>query len=269
MIAALGLDPIRLAVVRFKSTTVSHETVGPAATGPPDPPVDAAEDAHAGNRPPAKAVHGVSGLDNNGSCPAKRGQWGRLEEQRMNDANSPWQPPDAKRPAPTASSFEPPGPSWSRGTLVAVVGAGVGWGIVVFYGMARLFSDEETNCTARRGSAYQDCLRSSDLNGLGAQALALGLAVMGCVLIARDARRSSLVGQRQLGRNAAVAVSGSLLVISVALWIWGLHGGWAPDRPFNYEPVPHSTANTIMVTGLLTGAAVGGFWPLARTKRAG
>jgi len=187
----------------------------------------------------------------------------------MNDAKSPWQPPDAKRPTPTASSVEPPGRSWSRGTLVAVIGAGVGWGIVVFHGLARLFSDEATNCTARRGSAYQDCLRSNDLNGLGAQALALGLAVMGCVLIVRDARRSSLVGQRHVGRTVALALSGSLLVMSVALWIWGMRGGWAPGRPFSYEPVPHSTANTIMVTGLLIGAAVGGFWPLARTKRAG
>lgn len=187
----------------------------------------------------------------------------------MNEANSPWQPPDANQPAVTARSIEPPGPFWTRGTLVAVVGAGVGWGILVFYGMARLFSDEGTNCTARRGSGYQDCLRNNDLNGLGAQALALGLAVMGCVLIARDARRSSLAGQRQLGRNSALTVSGSLLVMSAVLWIWGIHGGWAPDRPFGYEPVPHSAANTIMVTGLLVGAAVGGFWPLPRTKRTG
>ena len=70
-------------------------------------------------------------------------------------------------------------------------------------------------------------------------------------------------------RNAALAVAGSLLVTSIVLWIWGLHGGWAPGRPFDYEPVPHSTANTIMVAGLLIGAAVGGLWPLARTKRSG
>jgi hypothetical protein len=208
-------------------------------------------------------------IECNGDLATTRRQWGRLEMQRMTDANSPWQPPDSKQPALTAGSIEPPGSSWTRGTLVAVVGAGVGWGIVGFFGMARLFSGEETNCTARRGSAYQDCLRSSDLTGLGAQALALGLAVMGCVLIARDARRSALVGQRQLGRNVALAVSGSLLVMSVVLWIWGIHGGWAPDRPFSYEPVPHSAATAIMVTGLVVGAVVGGIWPLARTERKG
>ena len=186
----------------------------------------------------------------------------------MNDANSPWQPPDAKRPAPAVSSVEPSAPSWRRGTLVAAVGGGIGWGVVVFYALARLFSDEQTNCTARRGSAYQDCLRSSDLNGLRAQALALGLAVMGCVLIWREARRSSLMGHRQLGRNMALAVSGSLLAMSIVLWIWGLQGGWAPDRPFDYQPVPHSTANTIMLVGLLIGTAVGGLWPLARASGA-
>jgi hypothetical protein len=187
----------------------------------------------------------------------------------MSDANSPWSPPDAERPDLAASSVEPPVPSWTRATLVAVVGAGVGWGIVVFSGMARVFTGEETNCTARRGSAYQDCLRSNDLTGLGAQAVALGLAVMGCVLIARDARRSSVLGQPQFGRNAALTVSGSLLVISVVLWIWGVNGGWAPDRPFDYEPVPHSVAHTVMVVALLFGSAAGGFWPLSRAKRTG
>lgn len=186
----------------------------------------------------------------------------------MNDAYSPWQPPDTKRPVTTASSFQTPGPSWSRSTLVALVGAGVGWGIVVLYGFARIFSGEETNCTARRGSSYHDCLRSNDLNGLGAQAVALGLAVMGCVLLARDGHRSSRVGRLRTGRNAALAVSGSLLVTSIVLWIWGLHGGWAPARPFDYVPIPHSTANAVMAAGLLVGAAVGGFWPLP-AKRAG
>jgi hypothetical protein len=187
----------------------------------------------------------------------------------MSDANSPWQPPDAMPSPMMAGSFEPPRPSWSRAALVALVGAGIGWGIVLLYGMLRLFSGEETNCTANRGSAYQDCLRSNDLNGLGAQALALGLAVMGCVLVARAARRSPRAKERPFGQSAALAVSGSLFVASIALWIWGLQGGWAPDRPFDYEPVSHTTANMIMATGLLIGAAVGGVWPLGRTKIAG
>jgi hypothetical protein len=186
----------------------------------------------------------------------------------MSDANSPGQPPDAMPPPVMAGFFEPPRPSWGRAALLALVGAAVGWGIVVLYGAVRLFSDEGTNCTANSGSAYQDCLRSNDLNGLGAQALALGLAVMGGVVVARDAPRSSRARERPFGRGAALAVSGSLFVTSIALWIWGLQGGWAPDRPFDYEPVPHATANTIMATGLLIGAAVGGVWPLVRTKRA-
>lgn len=49
----------------------------------------------------------------------------------------------------------------------------------------------------------------------------------------------------------------------------GRQGGWAPDRPFDYEPVPHMTANTIMAAGLLIGTAVGGVWPLGRTEHAG
>lgn len=165
----------------------------------------------------------------------------------------------------TAGTSEPPASSWSRGALVASVGAGVGWGIVVFYGFARMFSGEETNCTARRGASYQDCLRSNDLSGLGAQALALGLAVMGCVLLLREGFRSSSARRRLAGWNAALALSGSLFVVSIMLWIWGLHGGWAPARPFDYEPVPHSSANAIMVAGALIGAAIGGCWPL-RTK---
>lgn len=185
----------------------------------------------------------------------------------MSDENSPWQPPNAMPPPVMAGSFEPPRPSWSRAALVALVGPAVGWGIVLLYGMVRLFSGEETNCTANSGSAYQDCLRSNDLNGLGAQAVALGLAVMGCVLVVRDALRSSQARGRPFARGAALAVSGSLFVTSIALWIWGLRGGWAPDRPFDYEPVPHATANTIMAAGLLIGAAIGGIWPLGRTKR--
>jgi hypothetical protein len=185
----------------------------------------------------------------------------------MSDANSPGQPPDAMPPPVMTGSFEPPRPPWSRAALVALIGAAVGWGIVVLYGIVRLLSDEETNCTANSGSAYQDCLRSNDLNGLGAQALALGLAVTGCVLVARDALRSSRARERPFGLGAALAVSGSLFVTSVALWIWGLQGGWAPDRPFDYEPVHYTTANTIMATGLLIGTAVGGVWPLGRTKR--
>lgn len=186
----------------------------------------------------------------------------------MNDADSPWRPPDAERRVMMAGSFQTPGSSWSRSARVALVGAGVGWGVIVLYGLARVFSGEETNCTARRGTSYDDCLRSSDLNGLGAQALALGLAVMACVLLARDGHRTSRTERQRTRWNAALAASGSLLVASIVLWIWGLHGGWAPARPFDYVPIPHSTANAIMAGGLLVGAAVGGAWPLP-AKRTG
>jgi hypothetical protein len=174
----------------------------------------------------------------------------------MDNEPSPWPPPVA------TASVGRGGGQWSRACRVALIGSGIGWGLVGLFALMRLFSGEETNCTANRGGAYQDCVRSGDQTGLVVQAIAFGLAAMGCILLARDSARRSHDATAHSGWRIASAASSLLVLASVALWIWGLQGGWAPDRPFAYEPVPNSTANTIMVVGLLAGALVGGAWPL-------
>ena len=72
---------------------------------------------------------------------------------------------------------------------VGLVVAVVGWVIFGFTALIAFFSGEETNCTANRGQAYQDCVRNSDLTGLRIQGLVMGLAMIAIVLTAVPIRR--------------------------------------------------------------------------------
>lgn len=231
-----------------------------------------------------------------------------------------WYPPeshlDSTPPAPAGPPLPPtPGRESSRIRvrtrqvsrlytvgLVATIVAGVALG---FFWALTLSVGEETNCTAHRGSAYQDCLRANDLNGVPIQAAVTGLAAFGFVVLTGDALRGRLhklprfsnqkasdatardaddrreheqTSPRPLPATSArpslltilavTVLSGGLLVLCVLTWIWGLQGGWAPDRPFPYEPIAKSEANNTIVIGLFVGATAGALvatWPPTKT----
>jgi hypothetical protein len=172
-----------------------------------------------------------------------------------------------------------------------------------FFWMLTLLIDEEINCTAHRGSAYQECVRASDLNGMRIQAAIAGLAAFGFVLlvgepllrrglspsspnpegpggVAETDERSEVegrgpgwapatsTGRSDLGVSAVAAVlSGVLLVGCVLTWMWGLQGGWAPERPFPYEPIANSEGNITILVGFAVGAVSGAALPLLRSLR--
>ena len=144
---------------------------------------------------------------------------------------------------------------------------GAGWVILGFFAALTAFTGEGTNCTANRGDRYQSCVRNGDLTGLIAQAAVVGLAAMAVVVMLRGwgRQREAVLADSRLW--VATAVLAGLLVVSGLSWIWGIQGGWAPSRPFPYEPVTTTQANTIMVAGLLVGLLVGALVPLERDHR--
>lgn len=157
-------------------------------------------------------------------------------------------------------------PRKSRAPIVAFVASATGWAILGFAELVVWFSGEEINCTANRGDAYQSCVRSSDLTGLGIHSVAIGLAMVGLVVTFRGLHQQRQTQERDLKQWAAVALSISLVVASVLVWIGGNLGRWEPDRPFPYDPVATSQANTIMATGVLVGLLVGALFPLGRRE---
>jgi hypothetical protein len=174
------------------------------------------------------------------------------------EGSAPWLPP--KR----GEMYGLAGPP--RGTVAALWVSGAGWILLGAFMMLRAFVGEEENCTANRGGAYQSCVRSSDITGLLVQALVIGLATAGLVLVLRGWRRRR--GEQSKGRavRIAAAVVGGLVVAGILLWVFGNLGGWEPDRPFPYEPIPTSRANAIMFGGVFVGGLVGALFPLGRPQ---
>jgi hypothetical protein len=139
---------------------------------------------------------------------------------------------------------------------VGLVVAVVGWAIFGFTVLVVFFSGEETNCTANRGQAYQDCVRNSDLTGLRIQGLVMGLAMIAIVIVLIGLVRRQGTDQPVMRRNALVA-SASLGLASITGWTLGAITLWAPDRPFPYEPVATPEAHTILAAGGMIGLVVG------------
>jgi hypothetical protein len=180
-----------------------------------------------------------------------------------------WEASDGKWHPPERHPSHPPSaaPRTSRGVTVALWATVIGWVILGFLAALSAFSGEETNCTAHRGAEYQSCVRSGDLNGLVAQAAVIGLSGLAVVVMLRRFSRHRDAGESDpRARYTAVAVAG-LLIASSLSWIWGIQGGWAPSRPFPYEPVATSQANAFMMAGLLIGMAIGALFPLERRHR--
>jgi ABC-type Fe3+-siderophore transport system permease subunit len=141
----------------------------------------------------------------------------------------------------------------------------VGWAILGFAELVVWFAGEETNCTANRADAYQRCVRNGDLTGLWIHSMSIWLAMVALVVVVRGRRRQRR--GRDPRMTVAAALSVSLIVAGVVVWIGGYLGRWEPDRPFPYEPVTASQANIIMLTGVAVGLLVGAVLPLGRRDR--
>ena len=141
----------------------------------------------------------------------------------------------------------------------------VGWDVLGFFEAVRRFTGEEVNCVARRGAAYQECVRGGDLTLLTAHSIALGFAMVGLLVAGRGFHRQRRNEVRDSRLRLAAGSSAWLVVASVLLWIAGNLGDWEPDRPFPYDPVEASQANTVMAVGMVVGMLVGLLFPLGRT----
>jgi drug/metabolite transporter (DMT)-like permease len=148
---------------------------------------------------------------------------------------------------------------------LALAASAVGWAILGFAELVVWFTGEEVNCTANRGDAYQRCVRNSDLTGLWIHSMSIGLAMVALVVVVRGRRRQRRWRDPRI--RVATALSVSLVVAGVVVWIGGYLRRWEPDRPFPYEPITTSQANIIMVTGVIVGLLIGALLPLGRRDR--
>lgn len=173
---------------------------------------------------------------------------------------SPWPPPNVDCGPVLYRRRE------SRALIVAFVASAMGWAILGLAELVVWFSGEENNCTANRGDAYQRCLRNGDLTGLWMHSFAIGLAMVGLVVVFRGLHQQRQTLESDPRHRMAAAFSFSLVVASVLIWIGGNLGRWEPDRPFPYDPIVTSQANIIMATGVLVGLLVGALFPLGRRE---
>lgn len=181
-----------------------------------------------------------------------------------------WAPPTPARPAPAPMVASGPylaPPRRNRAVVVALVTTVSGWAVLASIGMMFLFVDEQSNCTANRGDAYQRCVRRGDLIGLGVRAAVIGLAMVGLVVLFRGRRRRVSTSDRDPIEWKVGSAAVLLVALSIALWVAGALGGWAPERPFRYEPIAVLQGNLIMATGVLAGVLVGVVFPLGRGDR--
>lgn len=151
----------------------------------------------------------------------------------------PW--PLTSFPPPTGAALPVPVAQDRRSAAtaspVASLAVTLGWlilGFVLFN--LYIFTGRDLSCTAHRGDAYQWCIRQEDLNELVAEGMAFGLSVVALIVMFRSLRRrNAAIGLRAVLVRVLAAMSG---VVCVGVWIEGSQGGWAPRRPFPYDPVP-------------------------------
>jgi len=185
------------------------------------------------------------------------------DQPQLPPGDGVWPPPEPRRPSRAVSDeavrlqgpASPDRRSMVRSGFVVATLGGVVLGYLV---LVRVFTGEETNCTAHRGVRYRDCVRSSDLSGLVIQGLAVGFATAAMVMVligvVRQRREPRSVDHENM---TAILVAGSVVLASIVGWVLGAQGLWAPDRPFPYEPIANSQAHAILVTGGLLGLIVG------------
>ena len=169
-------------------------------------------------------------------------------------------------PPPAGAVPVAPGGPTPFGLGVASVAALFGWVIVGFVLFnVYVFTGRELSCTANRGDAYRSCVRQEDVTELVAEALAMGLSVVGLVIVIRSIRRPDVHGGRQAFSVGALAAV--LGLVCVGVWIDGSQGGWAPSRPFPYDPLPTVWGHVAMTIGVVIGSLVGAIVPLSRRQR--
>lgn len=187
------------------------------------------------------------------------------------DSSPPPPRPLTSLPAPTATARPVPVAQDQRSTPggldVAALAVTLGWLIVGFVLFnVYVFTGRDLSCTAHRGDAYRSCIRQEDLNELVAEGVAFGLSVVGLIVVFRTLRRHDApAGLRALWVGVAAAV---LAAVCVGVWIEGSQGGWAPSRPFPYDPIPTVWGHATMTGAVLIGCLLGAIVPLSRRHRA-
>lgn len=188
----------------------------------------------------------------------------------MPGSEPPFPPVRGPAPWPAPARAAPPRPTVRRSTpaglVVALVVTVIGMLIVGFeLFMVHVFVGRGESCRANRGDAYQSCVRQEDLTELIAEGIAIGLSAAALATVLRsvrrgDARSSDVV---VLVTSAGAAL---LALACIVLWVHGSQGGWAPTRPFPYEPVPTSWGHATMAIATVSGLLIGALVPLPRPR---
>lgn len=121
-----------------------------------------------------------------------------------------------------------------KAAIVAMSLASIGWLVWLFASVAESDTGypDGLACTANReaSEAYQSCMRSSERGGSIAWSLTLALAVAGFVMVVRSRRGHLFDAGARAWAIAAGALSGSLALAGVNVWVRGASGDFYEDR---------------------------------------
>ncbi len=140
----------------------------------------------------------------------------------------------------------------------ALVAAGLGW-LVWWFGMFAEYDTglpDGTACTGQTGDAYDTCMRRSEIGGLGAWAVTLGLAALGLSMLIRSRHRQRTTNGQRAWTALATLASASLAVAGLGVWTKGAGGGYYDNA------LGPTWWNTIMTIGLVVGAVIGWLIPI-------
>ena len=181
----------------------------------------------------------------------------------MDNEPSPWPPPVA------TASVGRGGGQWSRACRVALIGSGIGWGLVGLFALMRLFSGEETELHRQSWWRLPRLCAQRRSDGVGCA----GHCVRSCCDGLHPARsRQWLVGattQRLtvdgVLRRRHPPLSGARIRSAVDLGVAGRSGH--SDRPFALRAGAQLDRQHNHGGRTARGALVGGAWPLSVEER--
>ncbi len=129
--------------------------------------------------------------------------------------------------------YQQPGKPDKAGA-VALAGAGIGW-MAFAYGLLAEYDTgypDGTTCTGRApaSEAYANCLRTSETGGAIVWSAALGVALLGLVVLARTRSSQTGRGTSAIVRAVAWIAAGSLAATAAVTVALGAGGRFYEDR---------------------------------------
>lgn len=189
--------------------------------------------------------------------------FGELGDGRSSNASQVSPPPPTQPDPPVFVPVKSRAGSGARlAVSTALASAALGWAVWLYGAMAESDTGRPNGlgCSGQRGPDYDSCMRSSEIGGLAAWSMTLGLAILGLVVLVR----SRHTGRHGLAERSATVVavlaSASLAGAGVAVWLQGIRGRYYDDL------IGPAWWNIGMLVGLVVGLVVGLLIPFRTTE---